>query len=163
GHEAGETEVAGRLDVDLVERGSEIVRAVARTGFAERLAERHRALAAGTKRLDGVAQLLDLSEPGSAGADVSDQRDHVVVLRRSRARGRAATRAAGRRGARAPGAAAPGGGRRGGGGERPRPAAGRRRSRRGAAPPRPPARAAGSRPPRPPVQRPLRRWWRGSV
>ena len=61
--DAGEPEGAGRLQVDPVEAGGQVVGHVAVDEVAERLGPGHRELARLAEVADGGAQLLDLGQP----------------------------------------------------------------------------------------------------
>jgi hypothetical protein len=79
GEQAGQADVAGGLQPDLVEGGGEVVALVAGVELAEGLGEGDREFAGGAEGGDGVAQLLGRGHAGAGAADAGDQADDAVV------------------------------------------------------------------------------------
>jgi hypothetical protein len=65
--DAGQAHVTGRLQVDPVERGGQVVGDRSAPGLAERLGPRHGELARVAYGLDGAADLLGHRQPEAAG------------------------------------------------------------------------------------------------
>ena len=75
----GQLEFPGRLKVDPVERGRQVVRHVPGRGFAERLRPGHGGLAGPGELLHGGPQLLDPGQPDRPPAELDHQRLHPVI------------------------------------------------------------------------------------
>ncbi len=81
-HQAVEADVPRRLQVDAVEGGGQVVRAVPRTDLAEGFRPGYRRLAGLLENLHRVPDLLDLGQAEPAVADLGHQSHHAVVFRR---------------------------------------------------------------------------------
>ena len=79
GHQAGETNFARGLEINLVERGGEVIRAVGLLAFAERLGVGDGGFAGVAEGDDGVANLLDVGQRQAGFPDTRDQADNAVV------------------------------------------------------------------------------------
>src|SRR5262249_10809239 len=77
--EAGEADIARRLQVDRVEAGGQVVRQIASGELAERLGPGPAGLARRTETTDRLAQFLHYSEADGLAADLDDQRLDPVV------------------------------------------------------------------------------------
>ena len=75
----GKAEIPGGLEVDLAERGRQVVRQIAARHFTERLRPRHRRLSRGGEVGDGGPQVLDPPHPDGPPADLDHQRLHPVI------------------------------------------------------------------------------------
>ena len=76
----GQADVARRLHVHLVERGRQVVAAVAGTELTERLCKSDRGFARLAELLDRVPDLLDLRHRHRLAADLGENADHTAVV-----------------------------------------------------------------------------------
>ena len=77
--EPGQVELAGWLEVDLVERGGQVIGHVPRREFAERLCPGHGGLARAGEVLHRGPQFLDPCQPDRTAAELDHQRPHPVI------------------------------------------------------------------------------------